>query len=120
MCDQDGGVTETMVQPGAAIQAGPSCCLASVPYALFKHHAYRSKNTETLPPPCVRCVHMRAHVCKRERVKECVMGVDVNVISFTFKVRVNLATELTVFKHPLLLHAVVCVAFQAAAFIIVQ
>lgn len=48
------------------------------------------------------------------------MGVDVNVISFTFKVRVNLATELTVFKHPLLLHAVVCVAFQAAAFIIVQ
>lgn len=48
------------------------------------------------------------------------MGVDADVISLTFTVHVNLAAELTVFKHPLLFHAMVCVAFQAAAFIISQ
>lgn len=58
---------------------------------------------------------------ERERVKESVrVGVAADVIRLTFVVHASLAAELTVFKHPLLFHAVVCVAFQAAAFIISQ
>lgn len=38
---------------GAVIQAGPSCRQAEAPYALFKRHACRSTNAETLPTLCV-------------------------------------------------------------------